>query len=277
MPKSNRPRPDLLSVEEAALKLDVTERTVWNLIKNGKLSHTKEGGRIWISVVDLNRYNLIYKDPFNTHVFSSFPSTYAGPGFAIMQTFGTWEPSNPQYEVSVDLEDWWRFAAKPIADETEYEAIKTGIKNLIGSELPEHFSVRFKINQEALAGVLDQVVKSVEVPKLPTSKEDLQGEAMKHLIDWVLPHLQHAREEPRSYLRKAVKNFYIDCTRKVHPEIAFGGPDEVEVEMIRSATPRKGRFKDQNVDKDQLMRDLTSSDVSQSGNAPKRPKRKPSK
>src|SRR5262245_29368931 len=61
----------------------------------------------------------------------------------------------------------------------------------------------------------------------------------------VLPRLEQADESHWIYLQRAVENFYLDQTRKSHPDIAFGGPDEVEVKLIektRRLAGRKGKF-----------------------------------
>lgn len=267
MPKPDKPRSDLLSVSQVAERLDVTERTVWNLINDHRLSHEKIEERVWVSTAELGRYRLIHKDTFLDRVFSIFPSESTS-GFLKYVNFGPWgEPpgaSLPQIEIKVNLEEWWYFVIKPPSDKAEYESKRQRIRDRMADMgAQEYFSVRFQIDQTALYRTLDEVVKSVEVPKLPTPEEELQQEALTRLIDRVLPHLEHANEEPRYYLRKAVVNFYIDCTRKAHPEINFGGPDEVEMELIRNATPRRGKFKDTNVDKDQLWRYLTRGDIPQ--------------
>jgi hypothetical protein len=94
--------------------------------------------------------------------------------------------------------------------------------------------VRFKINQEALAATLAQVVASVEVPKLPEPEEQLRQAAIEHLINHVLPRLQKSNESLRGYLRSAVEHFYIDQTKKAHPKISFGefdvGDDVVKLD-----------------------------------------------
>jgi hypothetical protein len=50
------------------------ERTVWNLIKGGKVNDEKISGRTWIPLVELNRYKHIHRGSFLERAFSRFPS-----------------------------------------------------------------------------------------------------------------------------------------------------------------------------------------------------------
>ncbi len=262
--KPNKLRADLLSVDEVAERLDLTERTVWNLIKRGQLCPEKIKGRTWISAAELGRYKLIFDDSYLTDAFSIVPSEYA-PGFVKEVAFGRWgEPSDarlPQIELEVDLEEWWSLAIDPVATKADCEKRRQRIRDRVGPAAPEFFSVLFKINEAALSRTINQAVDSVPVPRRPIPKEDLQGDARKHLIERVLPDLRGVERNPWTYLRKAVRNYYTDCARKSNPEIAFGGPDEVEDELIRVGHRliggRRGELVDRQVDNDQLWRDLT--------------------
>ena len=227
---AKKPRSDLLSVEQVAADLNITERTVWNLIPD-KLVPEEISGRTWIPLVELNRYKHIHNDTFLDRAFSSFPSADT-PEFIRGVNFGPWGQTM-QFELEVTLEDWWRFAIKPRDNEAEYDRLKAEVRSRLGPSTPEHFYVRFKINQEALAATLDQVVASVKVPELPILKEELKQDAKKHLIDHVLPRLQKAKKSPRSYLQKAVEYFYIDKTREEHHEISFGELDEVGEDVLK--------------------------------------------
>src|SRR5262245_29306135 len=123
---AKKPRPDLLSVEEAAERLDIKERQVWNLIKgrNRKLEPTRISGRTWISLVELNRYRLIHRDSFIKRASSRFPSADT-PEFVRAVNFGPWKQKSgvyDEFEREVTLEDWWRFAIKPLPDvEADYD------------------------------------------------------------------------------------------------------------------------------------------------------------
>ena len=271
---AKKPRPDLLSVEEAAERLNIKERQVWNLIKgrNRKLKRTRISGRTWISLVELNRYKLIHRGSFLKHASSRFPSADT-TGFIRAVAFGPWkQPSGiySEFEVEVSLEDWWRFAIKPLPDiEADYDGLKAEVRSRLDSNAPEHFCIRFKINQADLAATVERLVASVKAPKLPdATKEELQDRAKQHLLDRVLLHLQRVDKSPWTYLRKAVEYFYVDQARKSsHSDIAFGGPDEVEgkiIEKSKCLTGRKGKSGgvDQKVDKEKLWHDLTRSDPS---------------
>jgi hypothetical protein len=269
MPAKKPPRPDLLSVEEVAADLDRTERTVWNLIKDDKLAPEEISGRTWISLVELNRYKHIHRDSFLKRALSRFPSADT-PEFIRGVNFGPWVQTSEiyaQFELEVTLEDWWRFAIKPLENEVEYDALRAEVRSRLGSSAPEYFYVRFKINEAALVATLNRVVASVKVPKLPDPEEELKQEAREHLISQVLPHLQQAEKTPWSYLQKAVKHFYIDRARKSDPDIAFGGPDEVEDKLIENTKRLAGRKGEsggveKKVDKGKLWHDLTRSDPS---------------
>src|SRR5262249_21393412 len=143
-------RENLFSAEEAAAKLQVTERTIWNLIKRGKLITEPIDGHVWISSVEINRYRLIYEDTHCDHVFSRFPSA-AASGFLRLVCFGG---DSPQFDLEVTLNDWIRLAAKPVAGQAEYQKLRTEVRGRIGTGAPENFAVRFKINQDDLAETL---------------------------------------------------------------------------------------------------------------------------
>jgi hypothetical protein len=248
MPKS-APREDLFSVEETADKLQVRERTVWNLIKNGKLVTEEIDGRVWISSVEINRYRLIYKDTHSDHVFSRFPST-AASSFQKYVVFGPSGGDYPQFDLEVTLDDWMRLVAKPVTEQAEYEKIRTEVRRRLGPNAPEYFAVRFHINQTDLAQILNGAVHRVEIPErlndYYNGDEDVvRSMAMEHLLDHTLLRIDGVRGDPYDYLIRSVKNFYIDWVRWLkrteYLKITFGGPDEVEVRHITATHRLSGR------------------------------------
>jgi hypothetical protein len=264
-------RGDLLSIREVADKLEVTERTVWNLIGDGRLAHEKIKGRVWISQVDLNRYRIMYKESHLQHAFSRYPSESAA-GFRKTVAFGPWGEkllvNFKSVNLEINLEDWWEFAVKSIPDKSTYDKLRQKIRNRIGPDAPEFFAVSFKIDQCDLARTLSNVVSKVKPPKLPLlDKQQLQSAAMEHLIDHTLLRLSRSRENPIGYLTWAVKNFYLDLANEAHLEIAFGGPDEVEAWLIKAThrlSGRQGKLVDKDyIDKDQLYRDLRRETLDQ--------------
>lgn len=256
-------REDLLSVEEVADKLEVTERTVWNLIGDGRLAHEKIKGRIWISQVDLTRYRIMSEESHVHHAFSSYPSESAA-GFHKTVAFGPWGETLRELqerELEINLEDWWEFAVRSIPNKSTYDKLRQKIRNRMGPDAPEFFTVRFKIDQSSLARTLSEIVSKVKPPKLPLlDEQQLQSAAIEHLIDHALLRLSRSQENPIGYLTQAVKRFYLDVARKAHPEIAFGGPDEVEEKLIKAThrlSGRRGKLVDEDhIDKEQLWRDL---------------------
>jgi Helix-turn-helix domain len=211
---------DLLSVEEVADKLEVTERTVWNLIGSKRLAPTPIKGRTWISQVDLARYRIMFEESHVQHAFSRYPSESAA-GFHKPVAFGPWGETLRELqerELKINLEDWWEFAvrSRSIPNKSTYDKLRQKIRNRMGPDAPEFFTVRFKIDQSSLARTLSEIVSKVKPPKLPLLDEQ-------------------------------------------QLQIAFGGPDEVEVELIAAThrlSGRRGELVERRIDKDQLWRDL---------------------
>jgi len=253
MAKKTLPREDLLSVEEAADRLQITEREVFNLIKNGKLGSEKINGRRWISRVEVNRYRLIFENTDDLHrAFSPFPSRVAA-NFRRVVSFGPWRAEiglYRQYELEVTVEEWVRLVAKRVVGQAEYEDIRAEVRARLGRGAPANFAVRFTIDQASLAKTLEGVVHRVKIPRdliaLHGSKEEVRSMALQHLIDHTLLRLNRVKGDPSDYLAGAVTKFYVGLLRKAHPEISFGGPDEVEVQLklqTRRLMGRKPNYK----------------------------------
>jgi hypothetical protein len=242
MPKSGPPREDLLSVEEAADRLEITERQVWNLKKSGKLLTEEIDGRVWIPLVEISRYCLIHKkDTRLDHAFSRFPSRTASK-FQRCVVFGPWGKMGhyPQFDLEVTVDDWLRLAAKPVTGQTEYEKIRAEVRGRLGANTPECFAVRFHINQTDLAHTLEGAIHRVKFPDqlidhYNGDEDAIRGRAKEHLLNHTLLRIDRAEGDPYNYLIQSVRHFYIDLLRpllkrRAYLHITFGGLDEDEVE-----------------------------------------------
>jgi len=209
----------VFTLAETALKLDVSERTVLRLIQSGKLIAEKKlarGKRQWIiEEWSIARLKLLdWVDRQMSHV----PPLRGSQGnFGVTFVYGKWgEPSSderlPTTELTVSLDELWRFAFKSQTQE-EYESIKAEIRTRLPGQ-PENFQVRYLLDGEA-EQVLWRIVKSVRTYRLPiTSVENLQNEALLHLIEKTLPSLWRAKRGWVSYLCQSVRNFYKDKARQ---------------------------------------------------------------
>lgn len=209
----------VFTLAETALKLDVSERTVLRLIQSGKLIAEKKlarGKRQWIiEEWSIARLKLLdWADRQMSHV----PPLRGYQGnFGVTFVYGKWgEPSSnerlPTTELTVSLDELWRFAFKSQTQE-EYESTKAEIRTRLPGQ-PENFQVRYLLDDEA-EQVLWRIVKSVPPYRLASMNvEDLQREALLHLIEKSLPSFRQAKRGWVSYLRQSVRNFYKDKARQ---------------------------------------------------------------
>ena len=212
---------------EAAKRLGFeSERSVLRLIKAGKLIARKEvsgGKRRWlIDPVELNRYKLI-----STHykrlvelVPTLDKKSRKRMNFSCYSAWGEKTPASlPQHRLMVSIDDFWRFTCQKFKSERDYEAIRCEIRARLPEKVQD-FAIRFEFDAKEVDQTLKRIVKSICPPKLRgevwnrDQVMSLQYEALEHLKRTALPSLWRAEHGWESYLRKSVKNFYIDKCRK---------------------------------------------------------------
>jgi Helix-turn-helix domain len=126
----------------------------------------------------------------------------------------------PTFELKVSLDDLCRFVRTTERIEKqrpqskrEYEKLKNELRSRLRNA-PENFKVRFRLDKSTLS-TLERIVKSVKPPRLSdATAQELQNDAVTHVLYRVLPDLWRAKKDWTHYAKRAVKNFYRDRVRQ---------------------------------------------------------------
>lgn len=212
----------VFSLSEAASRLGVSERTILRLIRSGKLIAEKRphaGKRRWIiEEWAIARFKLL---EWLDRQMSDVPPPQGYEGhFGAVFVYGKWGEETtayrrlPCYELTVSLDELWRYAYKPRSTREEYEARKSEIRTRLPGR-PEDFEVRFRLDDKTISALM-AIVNSVRPPivaGLPV--RELKADALTHLVQKTLPNLRRVRRDLRAYLRRAVRNYYNDRLREM--------------------------------------------------------------
>jgi hypothetical protein len=198
-------QPEFFTLAEAAKHLEFeSEKSVLRLIKAGKLPARKQPfrrKRRWlINPADLNRYKiitnmkrLVERVPILEGKKSQWRTTvkcYPSWGEESLETL-------PEYQLTVSIADFWRFACRRFKSERAYEAIRCEIRARLRTK-PKDFAVRFRFDRKEVEQTLMDIVKTIRPPNLrgeEWSKAQVlsfQFEALTHLKKTALPSLWRA-------------------------------------------------------------------------------------
>ena len=213
--------PEFFTLDQAAVKLGYkSEKSVRRLIKSGKLEakpRVHDGKkRLMISRVDLNRYVIIVQ---RRAPYSAVPTMREGDLVGVV-VYGPWQQKASarlrRFTLTVTIEEFWKFACKPVDSESDYERIKTALRKRIRGA-PEDFQVRYVLDDralETLKRIIDSTWKKRPYDLTGLTKDELFAEALSHLLLKVLPKLKRAKREWVAYLCQSVRNFLKDKARE---------------------------------------------------------------
>ena len=120
----------------------------------------------------------------------------------------------PTFELVVSLDDLCRFVRQRPRSKRGYEKVKNELRSRL-RHAPEEFKIRFRLDNSTTRQ-LERIVKSVTPCRLRgVTAQQLQHEAIEHVVYKVLPNLWRAKKAHWThYAKRAVKNFYRDKARQ---------------------------------------------------------------
>src|SRR5262249_30048425 len=113
----------------------------------------------------------------------------------------------PTFKLQVSLDVLWRFVRQRLQSKKKDEKLENEVRSLL-PRAPENFKVRFQLDNQT-EETLKRIVKSVRPYQLSSiTEEELQQEALEHIVLNVLPQLWRAERGWIAYVRQSVRNFY---------------------------------------------------------------------
>ena len=218
------------TIPTAALELTVSEKTVRRWIATGWLSAEwveGRGGGSWrITPPALEdarrRHTLRTARHWVTHLSAG---AYRSSAEEDVTRYGYSPPHAPanvpvhRATVHVTLAEWRHLARRPRPAKA-WAVLYANVLRQRGLSAGAivRLRVRFELDAEDLARVVNEVVRSVRpLSGRPAEREDLQSEAKEYLLLHGPPALLRVRDaDPLHYLRRMVKNFYLSRCARPH-------------------------------------------------------------